>query len=462
MDHVDQADHQLEHMELESDEDEGTSVVRQDSTTLDDNADKEKPRGKLALAWKIRITGSRVPGKTWEERDTYIKTHFVDAEYIKQAGIQREKGKKTGVIHYQGVFILNDRKRFSTLENMFKEILPDVKWDRKQGYLEPTKCAAANEYVMKQDTREAGPWFKGETFDEIAKETVYMIDITLKQWQKRIVKIIENGAHDRHIWWFWEPCGGLGKTTFQKWLFQNYKGVMPCGGKAGDMKNGIIRWKEKTGEYPKIILINLPMTYDMSYFCPPGVEEVKDMFFFSGKYGEKGCDPVVCGPPPQVFVFANAKYTDTDKMAADRWNMVRLPNGPGKDTDVKHFDWTNSENEDSENKEIPNRLIVDNTIPPEKDETPEKEMKDSDTNYENNGYRPGLVINAVLTNQEWVEKNHHEPFERKGPYPVIKKKRKRPNPEPTPESPGSDVELCGSPHTCDPPWNGLDPEENDA
>lgn len=333
---MDRVDQLVDHDELETDSEDEGGGVRQESTP----PTEENPRGRLAIAWKIRITGSRVPGLDWGVKDSAVIRLFLDSNWVNQCGIQREKGKKHGVIHYQGVFILNERKRFKTLENLLKPHLPDVLWDKKQGYLQPTNSAAANKYVMKVDTRMAGPWYKGEAFEEIAKETVYKISIQLRFWQKRICKIIEMGANDRNIWWFWEPCGGLGKTTFQKWIFQNYEGVTLSGGKAADMKNGIIRYIEKVGTHPKIILINLPMTFDHQYFCPHGVEEVKDMFFFSGKYGEKGSEPIVCGKPPQVFIFANREFEDEGQLAVDRWRIVRLPDGPGKDTQLKKLDWS--------------------------------------------------------------------------------------------------------------------------
>ena len=303
---------------------------------------QEAPTGQrtpLYTFWTIRITGSLVPGDTWEDRDLYIQEELVNKPWIEEMGIQREKGKKNGVMHYQGTVKLTERKRFSTLAALLKPILPNVAWDNTQGFLEKSISDKANRYVMKEDTRVAGPWYKGVTFDEIAKESVYSIDITLRPWQKNICKIIDAGADDRHIWWIWEPCGGAGKTTFQKWLFLNYKGVTLSGGKASDMKNGIIRYREACGSLPSIVLINLPMTFNLDYFCPHGVEEVKDMFFFSGKYGEKGADPIVCGRPPHVFVFAN-REPDTSNMAADRWRIARIPDGPGKRTSIARMDWS--------------------------------------------------------------------------------------------------------------------------
>lgn len=312
----------------------GGDAVRQEITA--------SSRTPLIQFWKIRITGSLVPGDTWEARDTAVQRCFIDSDWITETGIQREKGKRNGIEHYQGVFKLVDRKRFATVANLLKPHFPDVKWDNVEGYLNKCDSAAADKYVMKEDTRQAGPWFKGACFEEIAKETVYKIEIELRPWQQKVCYLIESGADDRHIWWIWEPCGGAGKTTFQKYIFQNYQGVTISGGKASDMKNGIIRYREQTGKLPGIILINLPMTFNLDYFCPHGVEEVKDMFFFSGKYGEKGSNPIVCGKPPHIFIFANRPPECTANMARDRWKIARIPDGPGKQAseDDMKIDWT--------------------------------------------------------------------------------------------------------------------------
>lgn len=328
---MDQLDHTMDQLETDSEEEPGVAVVGQESTTA-------KKRSRLASAWKIRITGSLLPGGNWEERDKLIK-QWVNNEYTKEVGIQREKGKKTGVIHYQGVFILEERKRFETICNeMINKWFPNIEWNGRAGYLQPTKSRKANEYVMKRHTREAGPWFKGTEFEEIAKQTVYTVNIVLRPWQCRIVKIIKYGSDDRSIWWFWEPCGGCGKTTFQKWIFMNFPRVTVLGGKAADMKNGIIEYLENNDKIPpEIILINLPKTFKIDYFSPTGTEEVKDMFFYSGKY--KG--GMVCDKPPLMFIFANQEPPDVDDMAHDRWKLIRLPDGPGSDGKIHREDWSN-------------------------------------------------------------------------------------------------------------------------
>lgn len=285
-------------------------------------------RGELLIYVHFRITGSKV-----KDDDTMFELMDTNP-WITEFGYQREKGEKNGIEHYQGTMKVEPRKRVHQVQDWFKEHIPTVEFPAKD-YCKRSISEAANRYGMKEDTRIAGPWYKGPIFDKIAKETVYKIDIQLKPWQQKIVKVIENEPDDRLIWWFWEPMGGLGKTTFQKWLFQNYKGVTPISGKAADMKNGVIEYMDANdGRVPKIIIINLPKTHKSDYFSFEGAESIKDMWFYSGKY--KG--GVVCNRNPHLLIFANVA-PNTKNMSPDRWNIIRLPDGKGTREEPLYETW---------------------------------------------------------------------------------------------------------------------------
>lgn len=137
-------------------------------------------------------------------------------------------------------------------------------------------------------------------------------------WERDIIKILEEEPDDRSIYWFWETEGCKGKTTFQKWIFQNYDRVLCLSGKGSDMKNGIVQYKNKTCFLPKVVLINIPRS-SSGFVSYTGMEEIKDMWFYSGKY-EGG---MVCGPNPHVLVFSNAE-PDYEKMSGDRWKVRDL------------------------------------------------------------------------------------------------------------------------------------------
>ncbi len=155
------------------------------------------------------------------------------------------------------------------------------------------------------------PNWKGGNSKPKKEEFVQSI-AKLKPWQTKILDKMNGPADDRSIYWYWSEKGGVGKTTFQKYVYSSkeYEDVIILSGKAEDMKMAIVQYIEASGHFPKTILIDIPKC-NIDYLSYNGLESIKNMFFFSGKY-EGG---MVCGPPPHVFVFANSE-PDYDKMTS--------------------------------------------------------------------------------------------------------------------------------------------------
>lgn len=224
--------------------------------------------------------------------------------------IGREVAPTTGTRHLQG-FI-----EFKTKSRPFSLDLPkQITWiATKKGTPEEIRSRNVM-YCLKEDPE--GP--KWGTCNVVVAEP-YKVEIELTEWQLRIKSVLEEKPDDRSIRWFWEPDGCKGKTTFQKWVFQNFAGVVVLCGKASDMKNGVLSYLEKNNDvHPKIVLINIPRCQDTDHVSWQGIEEIKDMFFYAPKY-EGG---MVCGPNPHVLIFSNQE-PPTWKMSSDRWIIEKL------------------------------------------------------------------------------------------------------------------------------------------
>lgn len=157
--------------------------------------------------------------------------------------------------------------------------------------------------------------FKFWTNFKIPREIKILEEKKLYDWQHDIINnIVMKEPDDRSIYWFHDDgvCN-TGKTTFCKYLIMKH-GAIVLGGKSADMKNGIIDYKNKHDETPELILVNLPKTFDTSYLSYTGLEEVKDMMFYSGKY-EGG---MICGNCPHLIVFSNQE-PDKYKCDPNRW-----------------------------------------------------------------------------------------------------------------------------------------------
>jgi hypothetical protein len=87
-------------------------------------------------------------------------------------------------------------------------------------------------------------------------------------------------------------------------------------GKANDMMYAIADYERRNKRLPGCVLVNLPRSFDASFLSYPGLESIKDMLFFSGKYA----GGMVNGSPPHMAIFANVP-PDTTQLSQDRWRI---------------------------------------------------------------------------------------------------------------------------------------------
>lgn len=135
-------------------------------------------------------------------------------------------------------------------------------------------------------------------------------------WQKDILNKIREEPDDRTIHWYWSMSGEKRKTSTCKYLVIKEKAII-LGGKASDVRNGIVDYYNKNETTPELIVINIPRSFSAEYVSYEAFENIKDMCFYSGKY-EGG---MICGNAPHLFIFANF-HPDLEKMSQDRWNIV--------------------------------------------------------------------------------------------------------------------------------------------
>ena len=233
----------------------------------------------------------------WKE---ILVPKFQDSTNVKGYIAGKEIAPTTGTPHLQGYVEFKEKARPMGL------LPPQVHW----------KCARGNTNSNFNYCSKDGDFV---SWGSVKYTPPYSINIELRPWQIEIHQICGNDPDDRTIYWYWEPDGCKGKTTFQKWLFLNHPGVIVVSGKAADMKNGVIEYEEKHSELPKIVVINIPRCQDTDHVSWQGIEEIKDMFFFSPKYhgGQ------VCGPNPHVLIFSNDE-PPFYKLSSDRWKVKRI------------------------------------------------------------------------------------------------------------------------------------------
>jgi len=256
--------------------------------------------------------------------------------YIKRdcnvAIIAKEVGE-SGTPHLQGYLEFKVKKR---PQSVFREQIDidkfgygglscnkpmKIHWSKAKG-----SKIANFEYCSKDDSN---PWVWGF---KLPKKVV--CNIELYDWQKDIVTIIKGPPCERSIYWYWSYKGGIGKTMFSKWLTINY-GAICLNGKGADVRNGILAYKESSGDFPDLVVYPIPRCHGSEYCSYEALENVKDMYFYSGKY-EGG---MVCGNPPHLIVFANAPPIES-KLSADRWVVVCIDpeNAPKEICEIDSLD----------------------------------------------------------------------------------------------------------------------------
>lgn len=217
---------------------------------------------------------------------------------VKRFVVQKERGEQSGIPHLQGYIEFKSKVRPCSV----------IDWTSAIHWENARNPEDAIKYCQKEHTRIGGPWFK-----DIKPIRKVQEHFTFKKWQIDLLKMLDDKPHPRHIYWFYDPVGGTGKTEIAKWLAIN-KGAIVLGGKGSDMKDAISR----CDNYPEIIIIDVPRS-SHDFISYQGIEEVKNGIFFSGKYESK----MVMGPIPHLIVLSN-QLPDTDKLSADRWQIIYI------------------------------------------------------------------------------------------------------------------------------------------
>ncbi len=213
-------------------------------------------------------------------------------------GIIAEEIGESGTPHLQGYLEFKVKCRP-------KNIIPNsaIHWEKAKGNIEQNYTYCSKE----------GKVFLTTGNYRLPKPVKILSDDKLYDWQKDIIQIIDNEPNDRTIYWFWSNEGCIGKTTFCKYLTVRH-GAICLHGKGADVRNGVCDYLKNQGRTPDIVLFPIPRSTNTDYLSYEALENIKDMYFYSGKY-EGG---MVCGNSPHLFVFANEE-PDTTKCSKDRW-----------------------------------------------------------------------------------------------------------------------------------------------
>ncbi len=214
---------------------------------------------------------------------------------------QSEEGDE-GTPHLQGYGYFKNARTFKSV----KKKLPTA-------HIEVCRnIDASKEYCKKAEGRLAGPWIKG--FAQPLK-----IIEKLREWQQKIIDIINQEPDDRTINWIVDDKGNAGKTALAKYIVTKYNALYLTG-KASDSKYLLSKYFEADESRKNNLICVFDYTRSIeNYVSYQGLEEIKNGIFMNTKYE---CEMVTFNSP-HVIVFANFR-PDMDKLSKDRWNIISL------------------------------------------------------------------------------------------------------------------------------------------
>jgi len=281
------------------DQDGSTEEGNKTSSSVDPDSSKREP---LSAKWTFTQQVEGVSEMDLMDQCSRMVQAFEPYLYV----FQLERGEETGKLHWQG--FVQAQKRFRFLERFKKKL-----------GLNFAKVANGNEqhnlrYCNKDET------FVGHRHTNIEKLLDPLEGRELYPFQRQVLDIVaSNEIEDRPVYWFWNAEGCNGKTAVAKHVIMNHpRRAILLGGKASDMKNGVLNFIEKMGQPPKIVMLNLVRSLE-NFVSYQGIEEVKDGLFYSPKY-EGG---MVVMNPPILIIFANFE-PDREKLSADRWRVYNV------------------------------------------------------------------------------------------------------------------------------------------
>jgi len=238
---------------------------------------------------------------------------------------------KTPNPHIQASVRLRNKRRpielVRLLHDQFADMIDDPWFKLERITCSPTSRFNADElnfkYVTKEETRVAGP---------VTDHTIMTLQDfphldTFQPWQRMLFNYLSAAKHHREILNIYDPNGGCGKTSFQKWWwcspYGRTTGLVDFSGSVGQVLAATVNMGPK-----EIYFINLPWKLnahtkqDKLDELGQAIESIKDGFLSTSYYGQ---GRTLCFKNPHVVIFSNIDINDLDLFAPDRVKTWEIP-----------------------------------------------------------------------------------------------------------------------------------------
>ena len=239
--------------------------------------------------------------------------------------------KKVCNPHIQASVRLKDKRRPLELVSLLYEIL-EKQYQTERDWFDTNKISCSPtvkfnnamlnyKYCSKDLTRIIGPY---------ADKTMLLksdIPEVNRAWQKFAVEFLlgDGSEHGREILNIWDPYGGCGKTTFQKWWYyfiDEPTNLIDFSGSLGQVLAATVNAGPKS-----VYFINLPWKVrdktprekEKLGELGTAIESIKDGFLSTSYYGQ---GKTLCFSSPRVVIFSNTDISEYDFFAPNRLSTI--------------------------------------------------------------------------------------------------------------------------------------------
>ncbi len=221
----------------------------------------------------------------------------------------------SGYAHFQGRVSLIKKARLTKLVSKTKDIFHGIHWSVTSNAVHEGQNF---NYVMKADTRVAGPWSDKE-YEEpppLTRQLKKFHEQPMRPWQEQLYKLVQE-EDDRSIKLIVDDVGNSGKSIFAEHL--EYKGLayeIPPFRAMEDIMQCVMGTKTQ-----KCYVIDMPraMKKDKLSEFYAGLEALKNGVCYDKRYSFKKRRM----DRPQVVVFTNRDPCWT-YMSLDRWEIYDM------------------------------------------------------------------------------------------------------------------------------------------
>jgi hypothetical protein len=304
--------------------------------------DKEIPKTGRMCVWDFTLSVEQV---SFKEMKKWLSTNS------KKYAFQKEKGEKTGYLHWQGRISLKEKLILSEVLEFF----PDG------GYISITSNANKmnNFYVMKTKTRVEGPWTEKDLNKDIEGTSEFIPEIyrgmpKWKPWQKDAAEMVFEeksklviDRNRRNIHFILGFYGNEGKTHFTSWFDCNGDGIALPPSFTREHLHAAVLARPINDCY----FIDIPRAVNMkkqsTELCElfSGIEQIKNGIAYKERYEYK----MIRFNHPQVWIFANT-IPPMNLVSSDRWKLYIIKDNKLKRVSIESMQrFFNHESEKQKN-----------------------------------------------------------------------------------------------------------------